>query len=99
MASGGPHRGGGGFFRLLPNHGGGAGGGGGGPWPGNPPPDRVGENPWGRDAIYAVLYRTMGRDADVGRLDPFEQCAFVAGLISEAESSPKAATMLLDRAI
>lgn len=52
-----------------------------------------------RDAVYAVIYRTMGRDADVGRLDPFEQCAYIAGLISEADSSPKSAPTLLDRAI
>jgi tetratricopeptide (TPR) repeat protein len=57
------------------------------------------EEPHRRDAIYAVIYRTMGHDADVGRLDPFEQCAYIAGLISEAESSPKAAPTLLDRAI
>ena len=57
------------------------------------------EEPQRRDAIYAALYRTMGRDADVGRLDPFEQCAYIAGLISEADSSPKAAPALLDRAI
>jgi len=57
------------------------------------------EEPYRRDAIYAVLYRTMGRDADVGRLDPFEQCAYIAGLVSDAESSPKSAPTLLDRAI
>ena len=57
------------------------------------------EEPHRRDAIYAVLYRTMGRDADVGRLDPFEQCAYIAGLITDADSSPAAAPALLDRAI
>lgn len=57
------------------------------------------EEPDRRDAIYALLYRTMGHEADVGRLDPFEQCAYIAGLISEAEFSPESAETLLDRAI
>jgi len=57
------------------------------------------EEPDRRDAIYAALYRTMGRDANVDRLDPLEQCAYVAGLISEAGSAQEEAPMLLDRAI
>jgi len=57
------------------------------------------QTPDRRDAVYAALYRKIGREADVERLDPFEQCAYVAGLVSEADQSAEAAPALLDRAI
>ncbi len=57
------------------------------------------EAPDRRDAIYAALYRLIPKDADVERLDPFEQCAYIAGLIAEADPSSEASRALLDRAV
>ncbi len=37
-----------------------------------------------RDAVYADLYGTIGPDADLAGLHPFERCALVAGLLAEA---------------
>lgn len=52
-----------------------------------------------RDEVYAALYEMMGPEADVTRLDPFEQCALVAGLLSDADRSDGRADLLLDRAV
>ncbi len=54
--------------------------------------------PQRRDEIYATLYESLGRDADPARLDPFEQCALMAGLMFDADRGDDA-PRLLDRSI
>jgi len=59
-----------------------------------------------RDHIYAMLYDMMEADVDPAALDPFEQCALIAGLLFDAsrtgeQRSPDAESTdeLLDRAV
>lgn len=52
-----------------------------------------------RDELYAALYEMMGPEADVARLDPFEQCALIAGLLSDADQSVGPVDKLLGRAV
>jgi tetratricopeptide (TPR) repeat protein len=56
-------------------------------------------HPEKRDEIYATLYELIGPQADPTQLDPFEQCALVAGLLSEADRDPGSFERSLDRAI
>ena len=37
------------------------------------------------DEVYATVYELIGADADPASLDPFEQCALVAGLLVQAD--------------
>lgn len=57
-----------------------------------------------RDEVYATLYEAMGPDADPAELDPFEQCALIAGLLFEAglvhdAQADDTSNRLLDRAV
>ncbi len=52
-----------------------------------------------RDELYAAIYEMIGPEADVARLDPLEQCALMAGLLSDADQSDGRAEKLLDRAV
>ncbi|MGD2107973.1 MAG: tetratricopeptide repeat protein [Phycisphaerae bacterium] len=57
------------------------------------------QEPARRDEVYAILYEDLGPDADAGRLDPFEQCALISGLLFDADQSPDAASQLWRRVI
>ncbi|MCH7807970.1 MAG: hypothetical protein IIB60_01990, partial [Planctomycetes bacterium] len=52
-----------------------------------------------KDEIYATLYDVIGPDADPATLDPFEQCALVAGLLFDADRENDEVDRRLDRAI
>ncbi len=52
-----------------------------------------------RDKIYAALFDLVGPDADPAKLDPLEQCALMAGLLSRAEHKDADEGAMLDRAI
>jgi len=44
-----------------------------------------------RDAIYALLYDTLDAQRDPASLHPFERCALIAGLLSEADRLARSA--------
>ncbi|MHC4695560.1 MAG: hypothetical protein ACYTFA_02330 [Planctomycetota bacterium] len=52
-----------------------------------------------RDEIYATLYEMIGPDADPAKLDPFEQCALLAGLLVDTGHTGEMTNPLLDRAV
>ncbi len=56
-------------------------------------------NPARRDEIYATLYELIGPTADPAGLDPFEQCALLAGLLFDTARADEMANPLLDRAV
>lgn len=62
----------------------------------------VRQMPAQRDGIYATVYE-LCRERSLEELDPFEECATVAGLLTEASTAgggdPAARERLLDRAI
>lgn len=62
--------------------------------------ERFAENyPQRRAEVYATVYETLDPDADAARLDPFEQCALVAGLLYDASQAGNGAEVMLDRAV
>ncbi len=52
-----------------------------------------------RDEIYATLFDFVGLDTPPDRLDPFEQCAVVAGLLFDASGDEGTRGARLDRAV
>lgn len=52
-----------------------------------------------RDELYAVLNEGPMTERDPSTLDPFERCALVAGLLSEAHQAGPAAASLLESAV
>lgn len=56
-------------------------------------------DPTRRDELYATVYETIVTGAEPGDLDPFQQCALVAGLLADAQRSPGSAQLLLTRAV
>ncbi|MFQ5590159.1 MAG: tetratricopeptide repeat protein [Phycisphaerae bacterium] len=52
-----------------------------------------------RDEIYATVHELMGADADPVTLDPFEQCAHIAGLLFDAGRNDDETPRLLERAV
>ena len=59
----------------------------------------VRDEPDKRDELYATLYDMIGPQTDLDKLDPFERCALMAGLLFEADQSTETSDALLDRAI
>ncbi|MGB2985525.1 MAG: tetratricopeptide repeat protein, partial [Phycisphaerae bacterium] len=57
------------------------------------------QEPEHRDELYATIYDMVGHDVSPDKLDPFERCALIAGLLSDASGSTGNADSLLDRAI
>ena len=52
-----------------------------------------------RDEVYATVYGLIEPDATADSLDPFEQCALIAGLLFDASEHAAEAETLLDKAI
>lgn len=57
------------------------------------------KNPERRPEIYAALYSLIDPAADPQTLDPYEQCALIAGLLTEGEGDADAASASLERAV
>ncbi len=57
------------------------------------------DHPDHRDELYTTLYGMIEPDTDPAQLDPVENCALIAGLLSEASRSPDGEAALLDRAV
>ncbi len=51
------------------------------------------------DEVYATVYELIGQDADPTAIDPFDQCALVAGLLLDAQRDPAQSAHLQERAI
>jgi hypothetical protein len=56
-------------------------------------------HPERRDEIYATLTAINGYDTALAKLDPFDQCALIAGLLFEADQSAGEADPYLARAV
>ncbi len=52
-----------------------------------------------RDELYTIVFDLTDSDVNLPSLDPFEQCALVAGLLARAHRRPEQATALLERAV
>ena len=52
-----------------------------------------------KDEIYATLYTVNDGDVDPGRLDPFDQCALIAGLLFDVGEADEEADPRLGRVI
>ena len=55
--------------------------------------------PQRRAELYAILFGAMARDVDPEELDPLEQCAYIAGVLTDADQQPDRAPELLSQAI